>query len=122
MTMIPLSRTRIKICGITRIEDAKAAVQAGADALGLVFYAPSPRAVTLQQAQEIAAQIPPFVSITALFVNPEREEVQKILDSVRIDLIQFHGDEDESFCEQFNRPYIKAVRVRNPQDVVAASL
>lgn len=115
-------RTRIKICGITRSEDAQAAVEAGADAIGLVFYAPSPRAVTLEQAQKIAASIPPFVSVTALFVNPSVEEVQTVLDSVRIDLIQFHGDENEQFCEQFNRPYIKAVRVRDSSDVVAASL
>lgn len=115
-------RTRIKICGITRPEDAKAAIEAGADAIGLVFYAPSPRAVNIAQAQEIAAVVPPFVTITALFVDPSREEVQKVLDSVRIDLIQFHGDEDEHFCEQFNTSYIKAIRVRQTQDVVANSL
>lgn len=115
-------RTRIKICGITREEDAKHAVEAGADALGLVFYPPSPRAVSVEQAQKIAAIVPPFVTVTALFVNPSVEQVQNVLDSVRIDLIQFHGDEDEHFCEQFNRPYIKAVRVRDSSDVVAASL
>lgn len=115
-------RTRVKICGITRPEDAQAAVNAGADAIGLVFYAPSPRAVTLEQAQNIAAVVPPFVTITALFVNPTHAEVQKVLDSVRIDLIQFHGDEDEHFCEQFNTSYIKAIRVRQAQDVVAHSL
>lgn len=115
-------RTRIKICGITRPEDAQAAIEAGADAIGLVFYAPSPRAVDITQAQKIAAVVPPFVTITALFVNPSAEEVQKVLDSVRIDLIQFHGDEDEHFCEQFNTSYIKAIRVRQTQDVVANSL
>ncbi len=115
-------RTRIKICGITRPEDAQAAIQAGADAIGLVFYAPSPRAVNIEQAQKIAAVVPPFVTITALFVDPSAEEVQKVLDSVRIDLIQFHGDEDEHFCEQFNTSYIKAIRVRQTQDVVANSL
>lgn len=115
-------RTRVKICGITRPEDAQAAVAAGADAIGLVFYEPSPRAVSIEQAQKIAAVVPPFVTITALFVNPTTEEVQKALDSVRIDLIQFHGDEDEHFCEQFNRAYIKAIRVRQTQDVVANSL
>ncbi|HUH57193.1 MAG TPA: phosphoribosylanthranilate isomerase [Pseudomonadales bacterium] len=115
-------RTRIKICGITRPEDAQAAIEAGADAIGLVFYAPSPRAVDITQAQKIAAVVPPFVTITALFVNPSAEEVQKVLDSVRIDLIQFHGDEEEHFCEQFNTSYIKAIRVRQTQDVVANSL
>lgn len=115
-------RTRVKICGITRPEDALTAVKAGADAIGLVFYGPSPRCVSLEQAQAIAQVIPPFVTITALFVDPTEEEVQKILDSVRIDLIQFHGDENEHFCEQFNTPYIKAIRVRNTQDVVANSL
>src|SRR5690554_7393267 len=88
-------RTRVKICGITRPEDALTAVKAGADAIGLVFYGPSPRCVSLEQAQAIAQVIPPFVTITALFVDPTAEEVQKILDSVRIDLIQFHGDENE---------------------------
>ena len=115
-------RTRIKICGITRPEDAQAAIEAGADAIGLVFYAPSPRAVDITRAQKIAAVVPPFVTITALFVDPSAEEVQKVLDSVRIDLIQFHGDEEEHFCEQFNTSYIKAIRVRQTQDVVANSL
>lgn len=115
-------RTRIKICGITRPEDAQAAIEAGTDAIGLVFYAPSPRAVDIAQAQKIAAVVPPFVTITALFVDPSAEEVQKVLDSVRIDLIQFHGDEEEHFCEQFNTSYIKAIRVRQTQDVVANSL
>lgn len=115
-------RTRVKICGITRIEDANAAITAGADAIGLVFYPSSPRNVSLEQAQQIAASVPPFVTVTALFVDPTAEEVQKVLDSVRIDLLQFHGHEDERFCEQFLRPYIKAIRVRHPQDVVASCL
>lgn len=115
-------RIRVKICGITRLEDASAAIKAGADALGLVFYPLSPRAVSIEQAQPIAASVPAFVSVTALFVNPSVEEVQKVLDSVRIDLIQFHGDEDESFCAQFHKPYIKAIRVRQTQDVVEACL
>ncbi|MEK9712933.1 MAG: phosphoribosylanthranilate isomerase [Thalassolituus sp.] len=113
-------RTRIKICGITRAEDAKAVVDAGADAIGLVFYPPSPRAVTAQQAAVAVADVPAFVTVTALFVNPTVEEVQSVLDSVRIDLIQFHGDEDDDFCRQFNRPYIKALRVRQASDVVAS--
>ena len=115
-----MQRTRIKICGITRPEDAEAAVKAGADAIGLVFYPPSPRAVTLEQAATAVADVPAFVTVTALFVNPSVEEVQRVLDSVRIDLIQFHGDEDDDFCRQFKRPYIKAIRVRQASDVVAS--
>lgn len=113
-------RTRIKICGITKAVDANAAVDAGADALGLVFYPPSPRAVSVEQAVEAVAAVPAFVSVTALFVNPSVEEVQSVIDSVRIDLLQFHGDEDDDFCRQFNRPYIKALRVRQASDVVAS--
>ena len=89
-------RTRIKICGITRAEDATAVVDAGADALGLVFYPPSPRAVDIAAAKIIVADVPAFVSVTALFVNPTVEEVQSVLDSVRIDLLQFHGDEEDA--------------------------
>ncbi len=115
-------RTRIKICGLTRAEDAAAAVAAGADAVGLVFYAPSPRAVDIAMAQAVVAAVPAFVTVTALFVNPDAAEVQKVLDSVRIDLLQFHGDEEHDFCSQFNRPYIKALRVRQASDVVEACL
>ncbi len=115
-------RTRVKICGLTRPEDAAAVVAAGADAIGLVFYAPSPRAVDIKQAQAVVAAVPAFVSVTALFVNPSVKEVQDVLDGVRIDLIQFHGDEDSDFCSQFNRPYIKAIRVRQASDVVASCL
>jgi phosphoribosylanthranilate isomerase len=117
-----MSRTRIKICGITRAEDAKAVVDAGADALGLVFYPLSPRAVDIAAAKIIVADVPAFVSVTALFVNPSVEEVQSVLDSVRIDLLQFHGDEEDAFCRQFNRPYIKALRIRQASDVVASCL
>ena len=115
-------RTRLKICGITRPQDAMAVVQAGADAIGLVFYAPSPRAVDITMAQAVVAVVPAFVTVTALFVDPTADEVQKVLDSVRIDLIQFHGDEEDDFCSQFNRPYIKAIRVRQASDVVASCL
>ncbi len=116
------SRTRIKICGLTRAEDAVAAVNAGADAVGLVFYAPSPRAVDIDTARAVVAAVPAFVSVTALFVNPEPAEVQKVLDSVRIDLLQFHGDEEDDFCSQFKHPYIKAIRVRQASDVVASCM
>lgn len=117
-----MNRTRIKICGITRAEDANAIVDVGVDAIGLVFYPPSPRAVSIQQAQKVVADVPAFVTVTALFVNPTVEQVQSVLDSVRIDLIQFHGDEDDDFCRQFGHPYIKALRVRQASDVVALCL
>jgi len=105
-------RTRVKICGITSPGDAQAAARLGADAIGLVFYEPSPRYVTIEQARAIAASVPPFVSRVALFVNPTAEAVRAVLDGVRIDLAQFHGEEDPAFCAGFGIPYLKAVRVR----------
>lgn len=115
-----MARTRIKICGITRPEDARVAVQSGADALGLVFYPKSPRAVSLAQAAEIAAAVPAFVTLVALFVDETAERVSRVLESVPIDTLQFHGDEDEAFCAQFARPWIKALRVRPDTDLVAS--
>ena len=117
-----MRRTRVKICGITRVEDAQSVVEQGADAIGLVFYPPSPRAVEIEQARQIALSVPAFVTVTALFVNATKEQVQSVLDRVRIDLLQFHGDEDDDFCRQFDRPYIKALRVREASDVVASCL
>ena len=105
-------RTRVKICGITRVEDAVSAVNAGTDAIGLVFYAPSPRAVSIEQAQQIVAAIPPFVSIVGLFVNATQTEIQSVLSKVRLDIVQFHGDETARECEQINLPYYKAIRVK----------
>ncbi|WP_328189867.1 phosphoribosylanthranilate isomerase [Marinobacter sp. OP 3.4] len=110
-------RTRTKICGITRPEDALAAAEAGADAIGLVFYGASPRAVTLEQAAAIAGALPAFVTLTGLFVNPTRMEVEQVLARVPLDLLQFHGDESQDFCSQFHRRWIKAVRVRNEEDI-----
>ena len=115
-------RTRIKICGITRVEDAIKVVESGADAIGLVFYDPSPRSVRIDQAREIAKAVPAFVSVVALFVNPDKDYVQEVLNNVRIDLLQFHGDEENDFCSQFESPFIKAIRVRQASDVVASSL
>ena len=106
------NRTRVKICGITRVEDALAAVHAGADAIGLVFYAPSPRCVTIEQAQQIVAAIPPFVSVVALFVNAPTADIESTLAQVRIDIVQFHGDETPGDCEQIKLPYYKAIRVK----------
>ena len=105
-------RTRIKICGITRAEDALAAVDSGADAIGLVFYPRSPRALTLAQAVEIAAAVPPFVTLVGLFVNADADNVREALRQVPLGLLQFHGDETEQQCRQFDHPYIKAIRMR----------
>jgi len=114
-----MSAVRSKICGITRVEDALAAAQAGADAIGLVFYAKSPRAVSVQQAREIIAALPPFVTTVGLFVNASRCELNEILEAVPLDLLQFHGDETPQDCEGYNRPWIKALRVRPGDDLEA---
>ena len=111
---------RVKICGLTRPQDVEAAVACGADAIGLVFYAPSPRAVDLEQARILAAKVPAFVAVTGLFVNPERDYVEAILDAVPLDLLQFHGDESPEFCQSFGRRWIKAVRVREPGQIEQA--
>lgn len=114
--------TKVKICGITSEEDARAAAAAGADAIGMVFYSASPRAVSIDQATAIAAAVGPFVTTVALFVNPEATFVRQVLDSLRPQLLQFHGDEDAAFCQQFAHPYIKAIRVANDTDIAAAAL
>lgn len=106
-------RTRVKICGMTRTEDIQAAAQAGADAIGLVFYPPSPRFLQLEQARTLARAVPPFVSTVALFVNPAAEQVQAVLECVRPSMLQFHGEETPEFCEQFGVPYVKACRVKS---------
>ena len=106
------SRTRVKICGITRVEDALSAVDAGADAIGLVFYTQSPRCVSIAQAQAIIAAMPPFVSVVGLFVNATTAEIQSTLTQVHLDIVQFHGDETPEQCAQINFPYYKAIRVK----------
>lgn len=111
---------RVKICGITNCDDAIGAVDAGADALGLVFYGKSPRAVSAQQAAEISRSVSPFVVLVGLFVNAEVAEVEGVLARVPLNLLQFHGDEDATYCEQFGRPYIKALRMQEGLDVQAA--
>lgn len=113
-----MTRTRIKICGLTREEDVVAAVREGADAIGLVFYPPSPRHVSLDRALELCAHIPPFVTIVGLFVNPDPREVEAALVRLPIQLLQFHGDEDESFCTRFARPYMRAVRMKPGVDLL----
>jgi len=109
---------RVKICGITSVADAQIAVKAGADAIGLVFYTSSPRAVSIEQAREIAASVGPFVTVVGLFVNAEESFVQNVLANVALHVLQFHGDEAREYCEQFQRPYMKAIRMRPELDVV----
>jgi phosphoribosylanthranilate isomerase len=106
-------RTRIKICGITRPADARAAARAGADAIGLVFYPQSPRFLGLARAVEIRDALPPFVQTVALFVNPEAASVAQVIGQVKPSLLQFHGEESAAFCEEFGLPYVKAFRVKS---------
>lgn len=115
-----MPRTRVKICGIRTVEDAVAVAAAGADALGLVFYAPSPRAVDLATAAAICRAADPLLSLVALFVDPRPEAVTAVLERCPVDLLQFHGAEDAAFCEQFRTPYIKALPMRPGLDVAAA--
>lgn len=115
-----MSRTRVKICGITSVEDAMAVVDAGAEALGLVFYAASPRAVAVEQARAIALAAGPFTVVTGLFVDADPEFVGAVLKQVPLQLLQFHGDEDLAYCESFARPYMKAIRMRPELDVTTA--
>lgn len=111
-------RTRIKICGLTREADVDAAVAAGADAIGFVLYPHSPRYVTPQRAAELAKRIPPFVDVVGLFVNEAPAVVQAACEALPINLLQFHGDEDDAYCRGFSRPYLRAARVRPGLDLV----
>ncbi len=105
-------RTRIKICGFTQAEDAISAAALGVDAIGLVFYSPSPRNISITQARGIIRKLPAFVSIVALFVNETEKQIRTILDQIPIDILQFHGDEPPEQCRAYNKPYIKAVQMR----------
>ena len=111
-------RTRVKICGITRVEDALIAVAQGADAIGLVFYPPSPRYVTPAQAAEIVNALPAFITVVALFVDASRADVEAVLSQVNIDLIQFHGQETADECRQYGKSYMKAIRVKSDTNLV----
>jgi len=113
-----MQRTRIKICGITRAEDLQAAVAQGVDAIGFVFYEPSPRYVSPERAAELVSLLPPFVTSVGLFVDAVPEAIAATLRRVPLDLLQFHGDETASQCNIFGRPYIKAARVRPGLDLV----
>ena len=111
-------RVRVKICGITRIEDAMCAVEQGVDAIGLVFYEPSPRNVNINQAYEIANSVPAFVSVVGLFVNAEPGFIHEVISKVKIDLLQFHGDETPEQCASYNLPFMKAIRVKSDTNLV----
>ena len=111
-------RTRVKICGIRTVEDAQAAARAGADAIGLVFYGPSPRHVTVEQAACIAGSLPPYVMAVGLFVDAPDAQVRDVLSAVPLDLLQFHGSETIDFCMQFDKPFVQAVRMRPGVDLL----
>ncbi len=110
--------TRIKICGITRGQDAVTAAELGAHAVGLMFYEDSPRFVSVDQANKVIGVLPPFVTRVGVFVNPVEQQVRAILGALHLDLLQFHGDETPQFCARFGLPYIKAVRVRKGMDLL----
>ena len=112
-------RTRVKICGITRAQDAIKAVEFGADAIGLVFYGKSPRAVSIDDARAIIQKIPPFVTVVGLFVDPSPKDVAAVLHRVSLDLLQFHGEELPSECSAYGKPYIKAIKMREGDDIAA---
>lgn len=111
-------RTRIKICGITRTQDLHAAVDAGADAVGLVFYPPSPRCLPLEEARKLREDVPPFVASVALFVNAGKKDIEQVIQHVRPSMLQFHGEETPEFCAAFGVPYLKACRVKPGVDLL----
>ncbi len=113
-----MQRTRIKICGITRQEDLACAVACGADAIGLVFYPPSPRYLDPARAAELVGRLPPFVTTVGLFVNAPADSVRAVLAKLPLQLLQFHGDEEEAYCSSFGLPYIKAARVKPGLDLL----
>jgi phosphoribosylanthranilate isomerase len=115
-----MPHTRVKICGITRVQDALCAAEHGADAIGLVFYARSPRHLSIEQAATICAELPAFVTTVALFKDADADTVQRALDALPLDLLQFHGSEEEAFCTQFSRPYIKALAMQQSAEQVMA--
>lgn len=112
-------RIRVKFCGMTRPADARTAVALGADAIGLIFYPPSPRAVTLAQASAVLDAVAPLVTTVGVFVNPTEQQLAEVLARVPLDLLQFHGEEDPAFCAAAGRPWIKALGMREGIDVRA---
>ena len=113
--------TRVKICGITSVADAEMVASKGADAIGLVFYEPSPRYVDIQAAAQIAKAVGPFVSVVGLFVDAKVDAVNQVIDKVGLNLLQFHGNEPAEYCERFALPYMKALRMRAELDVAEAA-
>jgi phosphoribosylanthranilate isomerase len=111
-------RTRVKVCGITRTHDARAAARGGADAIGLVFYPPSPRYLSVERGVEIRDALPPFVQAVALFVNPDAAQVAQVIGRVHPAMLQFHGEESPAFCAQFGVPYLKACRMKPGVDLL----
>lgn len=109
---------RIKVCGLTRVEDVQVAVAAGVDAIGLVFYPDSPRHVSIEQAAALCRHVPPFVTIVGLFVNASRAQVHRVIEAVPLNLLQFHGDETADQCEGFGLPYLRVARVRPGVDLL----
>ena len=110
--------TRIKICGLTRVQDIQAVASSGADVLGLVFYDKSPRYVTAPQAAQLVQVLPPFITVVGLFVNAEATFVHNVIDQVPLGVLQFHGNESPEFCMQFGKPYLKAIRVKSGVDLL----
>lgn len=115
-----MSRVRIKFCGMTRKEDILSAVALGVDAIGLIFAPESRRCISISHARTLLSDMPPFVDAVAVLVNPKPEMVQRVLDEIPVQLLQFHGEETPEFCEQFNFPYVKAVSVHSAQAIVDA--
>ncbi len=114
-------RTRVKICGFTRSDDAVVAANLGVDAIGLVFYPPSPRHVSIEQAKKIVQALPAFISVVALFVDEQETQIRTVLEQLPIDCLQFHGEESAEVCRQYNKPYMKALRVKPELDIMAAA-
>jgi phosphoribosylanthranilate isomerase len=112
-------RTRVKICGFTRVEDAVCAANLGVDAIGLVFYPPSPRHVDIDLAVKIVKALPAFVSVVALFVDEQEAQIREVLERVTIDCLQFHGDESADACRLYGKRYMKAVRVQQDINIPA---
>ncbi len=115
------SRVRVKFCGITNAEDAREAVRLGVDAVGLVFYPPSPRSVTLDQAIAVVAELPAFVTRVGLFVNPQAQWVDEVMNTLALGCLQFHGEETPEDCKRYQTPYIKAVRMKDDVDLHRAA-
>ncbi len=115
-------RTRIKFCGITQLEDANTAMQLGVDALGFNFYSQSSRYITTEIAASIVKAMPAFLSCCGVFVNHDAKAIEQVLQTVPLHVLQFHGDEPADFCRQFNKPYIKAIRVQGQQDIFTAEM